>query len=362
MPSTTHASSRRVLRIVWWRTIGARFVLPGAVLLPAVAATADPVAGLDDETSTLDQTIDPDQEVAADVAELTAGHIDIGPRFVDDVWTLMIHDDAQHDDDTEDSVWRHPDDTVLRVHDTGVLEVPDGDAYAFLGVDGGAPVYVVPQTQDPEVIWLGWNTQDPEVMDTIDRGVTLSLTGVEGPGHLVVYLQSGAFDEPDVLWDSRVEEDQPAWIPVNVHAHANWVFSEPGSYLVSMEVSADLVDRSEVTDTQALRFAVGDEVDTDEVLAATPAGAIDDDDGAIDDDNATEGASDAGDGVDASNDAGGGDDVEDLTVAGEDEDGGLSLIAVLVGGLALVVIGVGAVVGLRSRSARRQALGDRSGS
>jgi surface-anchored protein len=216
----------------------------------------------------LDQTIDADQPVLTDAAELVRGHVDIGPRFEPDGWQLLIHDDLEHDGEGS-SAWRLPERTVLRIGDAAALQVPEGDDYAFLGVEGGAEVHVVPQTQDPEVVWLGWNTQDPEVMATIDRGVTLSLVGVEGPGELLVFLQSGSFEEPDVIWDSRTPEVQPAWIPVNTHAHANWVFTEPGTYLVRFDVTADLVDGSTVSDTADLRFAVGDAADGDEVLEAT---------------------------------------------------------------------------------------------
>lgn len=306
-------------------------VLVSLLVSPVISAGAEQAPEPD-----LDQTIDPDQEVVADTAELTSGHIDVGPRFIEGAWTLMIHDDAAHDDETASSVWRHPDDAVFRVHDRAVLPVPEGDAYAFLGVEGGGDVHVVPQTQDPEVIWLGWNTQDPEVMDTIDRGVTLSLVGTEGPGHLVVYLQSGAFEEPDVVWDSRDGEIQAAWIPVNTHAHANWVFTEPGTHLVELEVAADLIDGTTVTDRQVLRFAVGDDVSVDEVLAAEPVTAEPEPD------------------ADAADDTGAPDDT---AAVGENE---IARGTVAIIGLAVFLAGAGVIVGLRARSARREAWSDRS--
>ena len=161
---------------------------------------------------------------------------------------------------------------MLRVADDARLKVPDDPAYGFLRASPGSEVYVVPQTQDPDVVWVGWNTQDPEVMETIDRGVTMTLTGVQGPGSLVVYLQSGDFAEPKVLWDSTGEA-KPVWVDVNTHTHANWVFSKPGVYLVAGRVTADLVDGSTVTDTRELRFAVGSRTSADAAFAATGSGA-----------------------------------------------------------------------------------------
>ncbi|MCR1783473.1 choice-of-anchor M domain-containing protein [Nocardioides carbamazepini] len=240
------------------------------LLVPAaVAAPDDPTPTVPPDDGALQQTIDPDQEVATDDVVLEAGHVDLGPRDVDGAWTLMVHDDTR----LEGSVWRPLEHAVIRVRDTGMQQVPDDPAYAFLGVDPGTGVHVVPQTQNPEVVWLGWNTQDPSVLETVDRGVTLTLKGVDGPGHLVVYLQDGGFGEPDVLWDSRELDgrdvaDQDLWVDVNTHTHANWVFSEPGVHLVSIAATATLVDGTEQTTTGTLRLAVGDATDPEQARRA----------------------------------------------------------------------------------------------
>jgi surface-anchored protein len=157
---------------------------------------------------------------------------------------------------------------VLRAGEAATLTVPDDDAYSFVGAAPGETVWVVPQTQNPDVVWVGWNTQDPEVMAVIDRGVTLSLTGVQGPGTMTTYLQSGSFGAPQILWDSRVSDPQPIWVDVNTHTHANWVFTEPGVYLVRIEAAADLLDGTSVADTQVIRFAIGEAASTAEALAA----------------------------------------------------------------------------------------------
>jgi surface-anchored protein len=251
------------------RTIPSRRSL--ALLAAATAALAlstGPTGGARAETDPLDQTIDSSQSVAEGQATLSAGHIDIGPRIIDGNFTLLIHDDVAKADPAGQSVWREPDQTVIQVTDAAVLPVPDDPAYAFLGVPAGEPVSVIPQTQNSDVVWVGWNTQDPDVMDTIDRGVTLSLTDVEGPGDLIVYLQSGTFGDPEVLWDSRVIEEQRVWVDVNTHTHANWVFTEPGVYLAQFQVAADLIDGNTVSDTQSLRFTVGESTDVEDAFAA----------------------------------------------------------------------------------------------
>jgi putative ABC transporter-associated repeat protein len=231
-------------------------VLAAATLLPWTSAMAQP------PSDGLDQTIDSGQQTATGQAVLSKGHVDIGPRFVDGEWTLMVHDDS-----VDPSVWRHLDETVFQISDKAVLPVPDDPAYSFIG-EPGTSVYVVPQVQNPDVAWVGWNTQDPEVMATIDAGVTLTLTGVDGPGELFVYLQAGNFGAADVLWDSTKDGRQDLWVDVNTHTHANWVFTEPGVYLVQAEVTADLVDGRTVTDTAVIRFAIGDTTDVQGAFAA----------------------------------------------------------------------------------------------
>lgn len=242
-------------------------------LLTALCALLlSPAVALAQQDEALEQKIDDEQVVADGRAVLADGHVDIGPRFVDGGWTLLVHDDQAESDPDGRSVWRPPAGAVIQVRDAATLQVPDDPAYAFLRSEPGTDVFVVPQTQNPDVVWVGWNTQDPEVMETIDRGVTMTLTGVQGPGDLVVYLQSGDFAEPDVLWDSEAEP-KPIWVDVNTHTHANWVFTRPGVYLAQVKIEAELVDGTTVSDTQELRFSVGSSTSTEEAFAATWQGA-----------------------------------------------------------------------------------------
>ncbi len=235
----------------------------------ALAALVAPPAHAETEDPNLQQKVEAGQEIVHGQKVLNVGHVDMGPKYVDGQWKLMIHDDAAKADADATSVWRFPDETVMQVFDQGKLTVPDDPAYEFLGAEPGSDVWVVPQTQNPEVVWLGWNTQDPEVMAAIDRGVTLSLVGAQGPGSVVVYLQSGSFGEPQLLWDTRVTDPQPIWVDVNTHTHANWVFTEPGVYLLQLRAEADLVGGGTASDTALVRFAVGTATSAEEAFAAT---------------------------------------------------------------------------------------------
>ncbi|MGI5149648.1 choice-of-anchor M domain-containing protein [Plantactinospora sp. CA-294935] len=296
-----------------------------AALLALIAPVTPAVAR--EPTPGLDQSIAPDQPLATDRAVLRAGHVDIGPRYVDDRWTLLVHDDAER------PVWRSTDETVLHVSDAALQTVPDDPAYSFLDVEAGARVHVVPQTQQPDVVWIGWNTQDPRVMRDIDRGVTLTLLGVRGPGAMTVYLQSGNFAAPQVLWRSAEPKPQPLWVEVNTHTHANWVFTRPGVYLVAIQVSADLASGEQVSDTRLLRVAVGDATSTDEAFTASadiPSGP------------AVQPASDSD------------------TAAPDRSGGGRSALIALLAGVAVLLVVALVWVQVRGGSARRRAERERA--
>ncbi|WP_166347484.1 choice-of-anchor M domain-containing protein [Phytoactinopolyspora limicola] len=268
------------------------------VIVAATAVLLCAIPGWAAEDPNLEQEIDRDQEVATEPAVLDDGHVDMGPRYVDDEWIFLVHDDT-----VEPPVWRVMDQTVFHVTDAALLAVPDNDTYSFLPAPPGAEVHVVPQAQQPGVVWLGWNTQDPTVMETIDRGATLRLRGVSGPGEMVVFLQSGDLGDPDPLWDSREEYPQDIWVEVNTHTHANWVFSEPGIYLVEMEVTADLVTGGRESRVEVLRFAVGtatstaDALDAEHIPADLPEGDADEPANGADPDGTAAEESDDGPGV-----------------------------------------------------------------
>lgn len=229
----------------------------GAVLAPIAQAADQP-------DPALDQQVDGAEDTAADQAVIDSGHVDVGPRFIDGTWQLQARDDR-----AVPAVWRDVADTVLHVNDAAILPVPDSADYAFLDQPAGKEVWVVPQVQSPQVVWVGWNTQDPEVAGRLDLGASLTLHGVQGPGETFVFLQEGVAGAPNLLWNSTEALPQDLWMENNTHVHANWVFTEPGVYLMDVEVHADLADGSHVSDRTVLRFAVGDATDGQAAFAAS---------------------------------------------------------------------------------------------
>ncbi|WP_158025087.1 choice-of-anchor M domain-containing protein [Bowdeniella nasicola] len=213
----------------------------------------------------LEQKVDANEKVSNEPAEIATGHVDMGPKLIDGAMQAAVRDDS-----VSPPVWRTLDSAVLRVNDKAITELPEDPRYEFLGIPAGTKVHVVPQTQNQDVIWLGWNTQDPAIVDMIDRGVTMTYRGHTGPGEVHLFVESGTFDAPPTqLWSSTGKPGQDFWVNTNTHTHANWVFTEPGVHLVDFTIKTTTRDGKEVRADGTLRFAVGDAANADEARTAT---------------------------------------------------------------------------------------------
>ena len=233
------------------------------VIAGAPSSFADPSPDPD-----LAQSVSAHEEWRGDASEIAVGHVDLGPRLIDGQWRAGLRHDAE-----SGAVWRDPNQTVLRVSDAAVMTAPDSADYPFLADVAGKPVYVVPQTQNPGVVWLGWNTQDPAVTATIDRGLTMRVGPVSGPGRAWLFLQSGTFGKPLLLADSGAAPGD-VWIDSGTHVHANWAFSVPGTYTATVTFLGTTTAGEAVAASTTLRFAVGDAASASEALAmAAPVAA-----------------------------------------------------------------------------------------
>ena len=233
------------------------------VIVGAPSSFADPSPDPD-----LAQSVAAHEEWSNEASEISVGHVDLGPRLIDGQWRAGLRHDAE-----TGAVWRDPNQTVLRVGDAAIMTAPDSDDYPFLADVAGKPVYVVPQTQNPGVVWLGWNTQDPAVTATIDRGLTMRVGPVSGPGRAWLFLQSGTFGKPLLLADSGAAPGD-VWIDSGTHVHANWAFSAPGTYTATVTFLGTTTAGEAVSASTTLRFAVGDAASASEALAmAAPAAA-----------------------------------------------------------------------------------------
>lgn len=243
-----------------------------ATITAAVLAFAPSAAWAGD----LAQVVSGDEQVApaGEEATIDHGHVDLGLQVTDGHADFLARDDS-----AATPVWRALDDVVFDVGDNATLTLPEDEAFSFVGAEPGAQVWVVPQTEQAEVPWLGWNTQAPSLNESVDRGVTMEFLGHTGPGEFSMFLQNGGFEPPQLLWSTAEQKTDGFWVDLGTHTHANWVFTEPGIHQVRVRMSGeakngtgdmgDTADAAghEVSAESVLTFAVGDGTDVAEAQA-----------------------------------------------------------------------------------------------
>ena len=302
------------------------------VIVGAPSSFADPSPDPD-----LAQSVAAHEEWSNEASEISVGHVDLGPRLIDGQWRAGLRHDAE-----SGAVWRDPNQTVLRVNDAAIMTAPDSADYPFLADVAGKPVYVVPQTQNPGVVWLGWNTQDPAVTATIDRGLTMRVGPVSGPGRAWLFLQSGTFGKPLLLADSGAAPGD-VWIDSGTHVHANWAFSAPGTYTATVTFLGTTTAGEAVSASTTLRFAVGDAASASEALAMAAPAAAPADGASASSSGAAPAASGAADPASSSSASG-------ASSGGLSDWAFLAIIAVAAASLLLI----GALVVARSRRSRAE--------
>ncbi|WP_308606681.1 choice-of-anchor M domain-containing protein [uncultured Corynebacterium sp.] len=240
----------------------------GTSLAATLTAAALAFAPVTASAGDLAQVVSADEEVAAPGTEATIdhGHVDLGLLLVDGQAQFLARDDS-----AATPVWRDPADVVFDVGDNAQLTLPEDKAFSFVGAEPGSQVWVVPQTEQADVPWLGWNTQAPSLEENVERGVTMEFLGHQGPGEFSLFLQNGGFEEPQLLWSTATEAADGFWVDLGTHTHANWVFTEPGIHQVRVRMSGEGAGESagsEVAAEATLTFAVGAGTDGAQAHAA----------------------------------------------------------------------------------------------
>ena len=151
------------------------------------------------------------KDIKGDKLVIDHGHVDIAVYTGDSNNVDM----AVQEDVTGSHVFRDPDTVVFAVGEAGKTN----------------GVYRIPQTQIDGVPWMGWNNQSMNP----HKPTQLSLTGVEGPGNVRVWMFGGLGGGDQEIFSTQGATDYT--IPANTHAHANWDFDEPGYYTLQFKAS-----------------------------------------------------------------------------------------------------------------------------
>ena len=158
---------------------------------------------------------------------ITDGHFDLGPAIENGQLVARIKDDR-----SVPAVWKDPASMTFALGEKARIKAPEALNFA---ADAGQDVWMIPATQIRGVPWLGMNSQREEIVTETSGQVRFSLLDVQGPGNVAVF-ESGSlgagigthvFDGTGTSYT----------LPANTHAHQNWVFTEPGSYQLTIAMN-----------------------------------------------------------------------------------------------------------------------------
>ena len=187
--------------------------------------------------------------------KISHGHLDIQATLKDRQLSVGLRDDSGIID--ADSTMRPLDSVVWTVSENARrvrTERMADEKLNFMGPVGTA-FYGLPQTQQSGLPWPGYNTQDIDYSQL--RGpVRLHVVPKVMPEGARFGMFTESLNGADVLLDSTTGKTTID-IDYATHAHANWVFSEPGQYMFDVHYSATLADGTEVNSpVQQLAVAV----------------------------------------------------------------------------------------------------------
>ena len=192
-------------------------------------AGEDEVSRIRSDSETPNQAITTLNVQVGSEGGITDGHFDLGPAIENGQLVARIKDDR-----SVPAVWKDPASMTFALGEKARIKAPEALSYAAAP---GQDVWMIPATQIRGVPWLGMNSQREEIVTETSGQVRFSLLDVQGPGNVAVF-ESGSlgagigthvFDGAGTSYT----------LPANTHAHQNWVFTEPGSYqlTIAMNVS-----------------------------------------------------------------------------------------------------------------------------
>ncbi len=182
--------------------------------------------------------------------EWTAGHGDIGIGY-DSLDGLEPHWHIGEDDETVvldgvsqsfgPSGTEYEPDELIAVGNR-VETRPASPTWDFIGVTAGTDFYVFPQTEDPNVPFVGIGMEELVPADWTGD-ITLTLTGISGTGvtngGFFSLYTTDSFGTPTQLMatDGGISAADAVSQTPGSHEHYNWAFTELGLYDLTFDVT-----------------------------------------------------------------------------------------------------------------------------
>ena len=153
------------------------------------------------------------------------------------------------EDVTGDGALHAPENVLLKIKDSALTDIP-------ASLPGAPQGYVLPLTQNQDLLWPGWETSD--VKRNGFDSVKITVSNVKGPGKVHLFSQ-GSFGAVQPLLDGNATE-LPGTITVAQpsHVHANWVFGKTGVYTMTVQATAHRSGKKFQTTPHTYTWVVGD--------------------------------------------------------------------------------------------------------
>ena len=185
-----------------------------------------------------DATPDPASSLLSDPVEIARGHLDVRLTQASGegglTYGLAVKDDSLTNART--SVLRTVGSTTLAVAPNArfVRQASLSDpSYDVLGPVGTA-TYVLPETQNSDIVWPGLSTEGIDYAALPD-GADLTLHLAQAPeGARVAFFQGGTFGAGAKVHFDSSKGDGLVHTTEATHMHGNWVFSAPGTYRIEV--------------------------------------------------------------------------------------------------------------------------------
>ncbi len=180
----------------------------------------------------------PASSLLSDPVEIARGHLDVrltqaaGENGT--TYGLAAKDDSLTAART--SVLRTLESTTLAVAPNARFVRPASLSDASYDVLGpvGAATYVLPETQNSDIVWPGLSTEGIDYA-ALPEGADLTLHLAQAPvGARVAFFQGGTFGAGAKVHFDSTKGDGVVHTTESTHMHGNWVFSAPGTYRIEV--------------------------------------------------------------------------------------------------------------------------------
>ena len=155
------------------------------------------------------------------------------------------------------------------------LPRPAGPEWDFIATAAGNPVWFIPEVQEFDRPWLGFSTES--LVRSEWSAFRMSLLNMTAPagGHFSLTDSGGPlFARTFFATGDGITAADSFDAPLQTHAHYSWLFTSPGDYFVTLQISGIHQTAGALSSTETYHFAVVPEPSGSLLLLASAAGIL----------------------------------------------------------------------------------------